>query len=385
MLLAFTAASAPLSISGMQIGMVALAVLATAGVGRSWNVVRRTPLDGVLALCGGVLALSTVASGHLLQANEWLRYWIVLTYFVVFWWLRDRDHARRLALVVVIAGGVAGAYGILQHFTGADWYRGLLGRPTRALPRVAGAEGFAVVGFFRNYLTFAHAMIFPLAWAGAFAVAGSVTAAVAAVLVAFAIIFSTARGVWLAAIAGGALLAGLSGRRGVLLLGAAAVVATIAVAWSAGLRQQAAPIFTLSGENTARLEIWRANLDIIHDHPLLGLGFGHYRGPAAPYYDRHPEADRRSHAHSNVLQVAAEAGLLGLAAFCLMFAVILRRGFEAIASTHSPGEWATVVGACTGMVTFLLAGLTQYSFGDAEVAIGMWLTTAVLMRFAEGA
>jgi putative inorganic carbon (hco3(-)) transporter len=384
-LLAFTAASAPLSISGMQIGIVALAVLATAGVGRSWNVVRRTPLDGVLVLCGGVLALSTVASGSLLQANEWLRYWIVLTYFVVFWWLRDRDHARRLALVVVIAGGVAGAYGILQHFTGADWYRGLLGRATRALPRVAGAEGFAVVGFFRNYLTFAHAMIFPLAWAGAFAVAGSVAAAVAAVLITFAVIFSTARGVWLAAVAGGALLAGLSGRRGVVLLGAAAVVAAIAVAWSAGLREQAAPIFTLGGENTARLEIWRANLDIIHDHPLLGLGFGHYRGPAAPYYDRHPEADRRSHAHSNVLQVAAEGGLIGLAAFCLMFAVILRRGFGAIGKVRSPGEWATVVGACTGMVTFLLAGLTQYSFGDAEVAIGMWLTTAVLMRFAEGA
>ena len=50
MLLAFTAASAPLSISEMQIGMVALAVLAAAGVGRSWSVVRRTPLDGVLAI-----------------------------------------------------------------------------------------------------------------------------------------------------------------------------------------------------------------------------------------------------------------------------------------------------------------------------------------------
>jgi len=209
-LLAFTAASAPLSISGMQIGMVALAVLAAAGVGRSWNVVRRTPLDGVLAICAGALALSTVVGGHVLQAGDWLRHWVALAYFVVFWWLRDRDHARRLALVVVIAGGVAGAYGILQHFTGADWYRALFGFATRALPRVPGAQGFAVVGFFRNYLTFAHAMIFPLAWAGAFAVAGSATAAAAAVLIAFAVIFSTARGVWLAAVAGGALLAGLN-------------------------------------------------------------------------------------------------------------------------------------------------------------------------------
>ena len=75
----------------------------------------------------------------------------------------------------------------------------------------------------------------------------------------------------------------------------------------------------------------------------------------------------------------------GLAALCLVFAVILRRGFGAIASARSPGEWAAVVGGCTGMVTFLLAGLTQYNFGDAEVAIGMWITTALLMRCAEGA
>jgi O-antigen ligase len=384
-LLAFTAASVPLSISGMEIGAVGLAVLTAAGLGRPWNVVRRTPLDGVLGLFAAVLALSTLAGGYVLRSKGWLDHWVVVTYFVVFWWLRDRDHARRLALWVVVAGGVAGAYGILQHFTGADWYRGLLGLPTRALPRVAGAEGFAVVGFFRNYLTYAHAMIFPLAWAGAFSVAGSVMAAVAAVLLGFAVIFSTARGVWLAGIAGGVLLAGLSGRRGVVLLGAAAAIAALAVTWSAGLRAQAAPIFAMNAENTARLAIWRANLDIIHDHPLLGLGFGHYRGPATPYYDRHPDADRRSHAHSNVLQLAAEAGLIGLAAFCLVFAVILRRGFAAIRAARGPGEWATIVGACTGIVTFLLAGLTQYSFGDAEVVIGMWLTTAVLMRCTEAA
>src|SRR5262249_53444934 len=186
----------------MEIGAVALAVLAAAGLGQPWNVVRRTPLDGVLGLFVAVLALSTLAGGNVLRAEGWLHHWVVLTYFVVFWWLRDRDHARRLALWVVVAGGVAGAYGILQHFTGADWYRALVGVPTRARPRIAGAEGFAVVGFFRNYLTYAHAMIFPLAWAGAFAVVGSVTAAAAAVLLAFAVIFSTARGVWLAGIAG---------------------------------------------------------------------------------------------------------------------------------------------------------------------------------------
>ncbi len=387
MLLAGLALSAPLSISGMQIPMGALGVLALAGVPLGWRVVRRTPLDGALALFFGVCAVSTLASGHPLQAVGWPRpLWLLTAYFVVFWWLRDREHACRLAVLVVAAGAVAGAYGVLQHFTGVDWYRWAVGRATQVRPRVPGAEGYAVVGFFRNYLTYAHAMIFPLAWAGAFALCGSVLGMATAVLLTVAVVFSTARGVWLGAVGGGVLLGLLGGgRRGVGLVAGGAVVAALAVVVSPGLREQAAPFFTLEGVNAGRAAIYRANLEIIHDHPVLGLGFGRYKTAARPYYDRHPDADRRSHAHSNVLHIAAEAGLVGLGTFCLLFAIILRRGFDAIRRATDDGQWATVVGAWVGIATFFLAGLTQYSFGDAEVVIGMWLATAVLMRCASDA
>jgi O-antigen ligase len=140
------------------------------------------------------------------------------------------------------------------------------------------------------------------------------------------------------------------------------------------------PLFTLGGGNAGRVAIYEANLDIIHDHPVLGLGFGRYKAAAGPYYDAHPTADRRSHAHSNVLQVAAEAGLVGLAAFAALFAVVLRLGWQAVRASVTGSQWATTAGAWVGIVTFLLAGLAQYSFGDAEVVIGMWLTTAILMR-----
>lgn len=387
-LLVFTAASTPLSISGMEIGVGALGLLALAGVARGWHVVRRTPLDGVLLLFYGACALSTLASGHVLHAAAgWLRpLWMLSAFFAVFWWLRDREQACRIALVVVAAGAIAGAYGVLQHFVGVDWYRAALGRQTRVRPRVPGAEGFAVVGFFANYLTYAHAMIFPLAWAAAFAVRGKVLGMVSAALLTLAVVFSTARGVWIGGVGGGLLLGLLEGgRKGVGLLAAAAAIATLAVVASPGLREQAAPLFTLGGANAGRTAIYRANLEIVHDHPLLGLGYGWYKAAANPYYDRFPEADRRSHAHSNVLQVAAEGGLVALTAFCLLFAVILRRGFDGLAAADGPWQWATTAGAWVGIATFLFAGLTQYSFGDAEVVISMWLAAAVLMRCAEPA
>ena len=126
-------------------------------------------------------------------------------------------------------------------------------------------------------------MIFPLAWAAAFAVRGKVLGMVSAALLTLAVVFSTARGVWIGGVCGGLLLGLLEGgRKGVGLLAAAAGVATLAVVASPGLREQAAPLFTLGGANAGRAAIYRANLDIVHDHPVLGLGFGRYKARREP-------------------------------------------------------------------------------------------------------
>src|SRR5206468_2014423 len=121
---------------------LALGVLAAVGAAAGWRVVRPTPLDGVLAVFYGTLLLSTVASLRPLEATGWPRLWVVLAYFVVYWWARDAAHAGRLAGWLVAAGVVAAAYGVLQHFTGADWYRGLLGRPRMVHPREVGGLRF---------------------------------------------------------------------------------------------------------------------------------------------------------------------------------------------------------------------------------------------------
>jgi O-antigen ligase len=385
-LLAVTGAAIPLSTTGMQAGVAALGVLALVARGMGWGVVRRTPLDGVLALFFATLAVSTLASGHPLQAVGWGNLWIVIAYFAVFWWLRDAAHAARLARIVVVAGGVVAAYGILQHFTGADWYRAALGRPTMVRPRQPGATGFAVVGFFRNYLTFAHTMVFPLFWAAALALRGAVLGWVAALLLVVAILFSTARGVWLAALVGGAALLVVSGsRQRVGFLLATAAVAAGLFALVPDLRAYAGSIFTTGGENAARLGIYGANLDIVREHPVLGLGFGRYVHAAGPYYAVHPTADRRSHAHNNYLQLAAEAGLAGLAAFMLLFVAALREGWPALARAPDASTWAAAAGAWAAIIAFLIGGLTQYNFGDNEVALAMWVALAVLMRCRETA
>jgi hypothetical protein len=383
-LLVALAASLSLSMTGMQAAVLALGVLALAGVAGGWSVARRTPLDGALAVFFAALALSTLASGHPLQASGWSRPWVVLAYFAVFWWLRDRGQAVRFVRVLVAVAACTAAYGVLQHHTGADWYRALLGREILVRPREPGASGYAVVGFFANYLTFAHAMLFPLAWAGALAARGAALGLVAAPLLVVAIVFSTARGVWLALLVLGlGLLLLVRSRRALALLAALAVAAGLGFALAPELRAHALGMFATGGVNQGRVGIYRANLDIVHDHPVLGVGFGRYRHVAVPYYDAHPEADRRSHAHSNYLQIAAEAGLVGLAAFGLLYATALRLGWAGIAGAPDARAWAAAAGAWLGIVAFLVGGVTQYTFGDNEVALAMWVALAVLMRLRE--
>ena len=380
-LLAFTVISIPLSTSGMQIGVVALAALAVAAAVGRWGIVRRTPLDGTLALLFAALALSTLASGDPLRAGGWTRLWIAIGYPVFFWWIRDRAHAVRLARLLVLVAAFVAAYGIVQHVTGIDVYRAALGRETAVLPRGPGHSGYAVVGFFSNYLTFAHLMIFPLAFAGALALRADRLGLVAAPLVAGVLILSTARGAWLAALAVAiALLLTARARSSLPALGAVVVAVALAFALRPDLRDHAARMFLPSGENTGRVGIYRANLEIIHDHPVLGLGFGRYKRAAVPYYERHPDADRRSHAHSNYLQIAAEAGLVGLAAFALLWAHALRLGWTALARAPDAAVASAATGAWAALAGFLVGGITQYTFGDNEVALTLWVTVAILMR-----
>jgi O-antigen ligase len=383
-LLAFTLASIPLSTSGGQIGVVGLAALAVASVAGRWGVVRRSPLDGTLALFFGVLLLSTLASGDPLTARGWARCWIAVGYFGVFWWTRDRAHAARLARLLVLAAGFVAAYGILQHFTGVDWYRAALGRPTAVEPRGPGHSGYAVVGFFSNYLTFAHTMVFALAFAGARALRGAPWAVMATALVAVVLVLTTARGAWLAAlaVAGGLVVVGRP-RRALPALALMAGGVLLAFALRPDLRQHAGRMFLPGGENVGRVGIYRANLEILAERPVLGLGFGRYRRAARPYYERHPQADRRSHAHSNYLQVAAEAGLVGLAAFMLVWMQALRLGWTAVARAPDAATWSTAVGAEVALAGFLVGGLTQYTFGDNEVALTLWVTLALLLRSRE--
>ncbi len=74
--------------------------------------------------------------------------------------------------------------------------------------------------------------------------------------------------------------------------------------------------------NRVRILIWQSTLTMIRDHPLTGVGAGNY----ALVYPRYRKLEEWGlsqrqivgEAHNDYLQVAAEAGLIGLAAFLFL-------------------------------------------------------------------
>jgi putative inorganic carbon (HCO3(-)) transporter len=300
-----------------------------------------------------------------------------------------------LQLFVIVAVIVAG-YGSVQHFTGLDLAKQLVGKPAALDPFWFGRqEGFRTKGLHPSGITYAHNLLFPLsiitAWVFAPAVSWKQRLLLFggwAVMI-LALLFSLTRGVWVAyvvvlfllgIIRGGKTLIGVTG--GIILLGGLLFSA------GAGVQERAWKAFDLK-ENLGRSQIWLANWDMVKDCPLFGWGYGNYRKFREPYYQRYPKADHSGHAHNSFLQITVDSGLIGLAAFLAFFVVLLRTGWQAYRLLPPMAELSTTeplrsfaLGAWLSIIGFLIGGMTQHNFGDAEVVIVMWTVAGLLAKMS---
>jgi putative inorganic carbon (HCO3(-)) transporter len=78
-----------------------------------------------------------------------------------------------------------------------------------------------------------------------------------------------------------------------------------------------------------RMAHWQAALGMFTDHPWLGVGIGNY-ALAYPQYALGRWQDPLGHAHNYYLNIAAEAGLLGLGAYLLLFGACMAYAWRVI-------------------------------------------------------
>ncbi len=115
--------------------------------------------------------------------------------------------------------------------------------------------------------------------------------------------------------------------------------------------------------NFDRLRMLEAGVEMIRDFPLLGVGPANVKETYSIYRRQDAPRARPPHLHNNVVQLWAERGVLGLAAYILLLALFVR---ECVRGWRGPQRMWAEAGVAI-VVSMTVAGFFEFNFGDTEV------------------
>jgi len=290
--------------------------------------------------------------------------------------VKDEIQFKRLVRILILITTIAGAYGIFQHFTRIDFF----GNVTYLQKSFARSTGFFnSPQTFGNYILLVLPVVFGLSFY-------SNTRGekrwlqLSSLIILTAIIFSYTRGVWLGLIGGLIFMAILRSKKLLFALVTGIIIGSMFLAFlpSSKFTQRVVRTFKSDRPVGDRIFFWKGSLRIIRDYPITGLGWEGFR----LVYPRYKPAKGRQlvcHAHNNFIDMAIDSGLLGLGIFLWLLVTIYKVGFH-IFKELEDGYFKGITWGFLGSFTaFLIAGLTQYNFGDSEVVMLFYFLLGMVM------
>src|SRR5262245_49818313 len=188
-------------------------------------------------------------------------------------------------------------------------------------------------------------------------------------IVGAALILSFTRSAWLGALGGFLAVALLLPRK--IVIGVILPVGLVAAAASGLIYHRVSMSFEQQNfsPDTSRLAMATTGFHMILDHPLFGVGPERIHTEFPRYYHGNDLANfYYGHLHNNILQIAAERGLLCLAAFLWFIFAIYADLWRMLKTATGETRW-TVQSAIAAVTGFLIAGFFEYNFGDSEVLL----------------
>lgn len=372
----------PLSIAATNIAWVCtlLAWIYQARVRKSAGspVLQRTALDPGFGLFFIASLLSLWASmdpgASLLEFRS---LGLIAVYYLFAWNARRLDEKKCLVVCLLVSATLAACYGIGEFFTGRD----LLGHYDPAFNKIG--------GFFSMHLTLGAYLAMTvcvimgiLLWAtsGKKAFAAGLAAVF---LMLLAIFLSGAKAAFLGFLVGGAVVFGLKGKRHLsLVLGTVFLLVLLLGLWKSGTHlksvihhysvdaeQRTGPL----DSNTQRLYMWWTGLRVSCSYFMNGVGL-HAVETVYPAF-RHGLArdPNQWHLHNNFLQLGVTRGFFGLTAFLYLLILAFRSGYRNFRACVDPWEKGLTAGVLGALPAFLICGLTEYSWGDSEVLMALYM------------
>ena len=245
------------------------------------------------------------------------------------------------------------------------------------------ANGFAM--YITSVAPFALAALFSRARRLYKALAGIVLCA--AVL---ALLFSLSRSAWLNFLLVIAVVPALAIRRKRLGLVGAGLLAAVASA-VVFLLLLAGPEFIVlrltaddQGSATSRITLAQGALDILRDHPVLGIGLNNYP-LVSPSYDPVDFLDQGKPpiVHNAFLLIAAETGIVGLSAFLMLLASLVVSAWRIPGQENDDTFWIAGAGLFGAWVALIAHAMVDYDLlGSTQVFAQFWLLAGLCAAVA---
>jgi O-antigen ligase len=123
-----------------------------------------------------------------------------------------------------------------------------------------------------------------------------------------------------------------------------------------------------------RTSLWHEAIEMLSQRPIFGAGIGGFATRVAPF--RPPNQQVHIYPHNIWLTTWSEIGILGVAAFALMFFSLLWRGARALpraTDIYRPVLW----GAVGTLVLYLVHGLFDSPYWKNDLSVEFWLVAAM--------
>lgn len=295
---------------------------------------------------------------------------------------------RRLVLVISIFGFAVAFLGIIQNLISPDKIYGLMA------PRFGRPFGpYVNKHNFAGYIEMTLALPLGLLFSGAVERDKRLLVLTAIGVMGIALVMSGSRGGFVSIVAEVLFLIAITGVRSikrtnepvagpsVAVRGILAGVMFLLIAFSVILIGGESSLSRLSETKNSndptsnRTTIWRVSLDVIRAHPLVGSGLGAF-GVAYTPFDPEDGAARVEQSHNDYLQLAADAGIVGIALGGVFVFLLFRQGF-ARRQTDDVFRRGVATGALAGCFAVLVHSLFDFTLHTTSNAL-LFLVLATL-------
>ena len=334
---------------------------------------KRWQWTGVLNPPFVFLAVSTIS----LFASEYLRYSLreyrtvilepLIFYFLLVRTVNDRRYIRRFLNAFVLLSAIVALFSLYHYF--------FIG----VVEATGGVRRILAIYHSPNALALFLGRGFPVTVTLALFMRDKRWLyALASLAILACLYFTYSRGAWVGVAFALLFIAALKGSRKLV-----AAVGTAAVAIAGILAFLLRGRLMSSNTVQQRFHLWQAAGDMIHDHPLLGVGLDNFLYQYPKYMLKEAWAEPNvSHPHNILLDFWTRLGILGVGAMLWLQVVFWRMGFRIYNGGKGEEDQLLALALMASMMDFLIHGLLDNSFFLIDLAFVFWLTYGLMKAIA---